>query len=348
MQDSVVFTFEETSSVHAVVSTKIRSALSTCTREKQLGSRRAFKITEIIKRKPNEDNIKREKNQVIFEVKSEESVRYFVMKLDLAFGNVSNNRLEAIEKVTAEDETMKGIMQLIREGCPESKNDLRDDIKAFWQHKDSISCQNGVLYRGKQVIIPRAQQKVVIEKVHQAHNGIHVTIQFAAERVFWPGMKHQIEDRVKQCTTCAKFSASQKKLPMKSHEVPEYPIQYVSMDCCEFIIEGKKMNLLITVDHYSDFFEVEILPNMTPGAVIRASKANFARHGIPQKLCTDNGTNFVKHQMRDFAKDYNFQHVTSSPIRKRQSRSSSQDRKKPYQKGRRRKSRIPAVSAALA
>lgn len=266
-----------------------------------------------IEAKLNEDNIKREKNLVIFEIQSEDSFQHCIKNLNPAESVVTNEREEAIRKATSNDPTLQGIMHLVRNGWPDNKNDLRDDIKVYWQHRHELSCHNGVVLRGKQVVIPRSQQKIITEKVHQAHNGIQATILFAAERVFWPSMKHQIEDRVRNCTTCAKYSASQKKLPMKSHEVPDYPFQYVSMDCCETTIGGRKKNLLITVDHYSDFFEIDVISDMTPGTVISASKTNFARHGIPQRVCTDNGTNFVNQQMKRFAEEYKFQHVTSSP-----------------------------------
>lgn len=41
-------------------------------------------------------------------------------------------------------------------------------------------------------------------------------------------------------------------------------------------------------------------------------KTNFSRHGICQRLCTDQGTNFYL-PMKRFAKEYGFHHVMSSP-----------------------------------
>lgn len=74
-----------------------------------------------------------------------------------------------------------------------------------------------------------------------------------------------------------------------------------------------KRKFLITVDHYSDFFEVNILKDLTPESVIAVCKENFARHGIPQVVLSDNGTNFVNHKMIQFASDWGFQQTTSAP-----------------------------------
>lgn len=57
--------------------------------------------------------------------------------------------------------------------------------------------------------------------------------------------------------------------------------------------EGERWKFLVTVDHYSDYFEVDILKDLTPKSTIAVCKRNFSRLGRPQKVVTDNGTNFV-------------------------------------------------------
>ncbi|XP_055613423.1 uncharacterized protein K02A2.6-like [Uranotaenia lowii] len=126
-------------------------------------------------------------------------------------------------------------------------------------------------------------------------------------------MSSQIKETVKQCLVCAKFSASQQNPPMQSHEIPIHPFQVISMDTFLCEQRNEKHKFLITVDHYSDFFEVNRLINLTPEAVINICKENFARYGIPQRVITDNGTNFVNHKMARFASEWNFELVSSSP-----------------------------------
>ena len=66
---------------------------------------------------------------------------------------------------------------------------------------------------------------------------------------------------------------------MKSHDIPVLPWQKISVDL--FHLDGK--NYLVTIDHYSDFFELDSLTNTYAKTVIRAMKRNFARFGIPQE-----------------------------------------------------------------
>jgi transposase InsO family protein len=42
-------------------------------------------------------------------------------------------------------------------------------------------------------------------------------------------------------------------------------------------------------------------------------RAQFSRHGVPSKVISDNGPQFFSSDFADFAKTYEFVHVTSSP-----------------------------------
>ena len=64
-----------------------------------------------------------------------------------------------------------------------------------------------------------------------------------------------------------------------------------------------KKNYLVTVDYYSDFFEVDELKDTTSETVVPYTKKNFARHGIPQECLTDGGPQLVSEAYSCLAKD---------------------------------------------
>ena len=70
---------------------------------------------------------------------------------------------------------------------------------------------------------------------------------------------------------------------------------------------------LIVVDYFSKYLEVSLLTSLTSSETIRALKAVFARHGIPEKVRSDNGTQYDSAEFAKFAKDWQFKHITSSP-----------------------------------
>jgi transposase InsO family protein len=70
---------------------------------------------------------------------------------------------------------------------------------------------------------------------------------------------------------------------------------------------------LVTVDHYSDFIEIDWLRNTSTTAVVNAMKKNFAKVGIPRTCVSDNGPQFDSHEYKQFASEYGFEPVKSSP-----------------------------------
>ena len=69
----------------------------------------------------------------------------------------------------------------------------------------------------------------------------------------------------------------------------------------------------MTIDYYSSFTEVDPLPDTASRSVITKLKTQFARHGIPQILVTDNGPHFLAEEFRSFCKKWEFMHIQSSP-----------------------------------
>lgn len=112
---------------------------------------------------------------------------------------------------------------------------------------------------------------------------------------------------------CAKVASSQSSPTMKTHAIPIYPWQLVSMDVVFTEFQGKHHKFLVNVDHYSDYFELDLLKDLILSTVIEISKRNFTRHGTPQLLITDNGTNLSNDEMTVFVKKWGFKHSNSAP-----------------------------------
>ncbi|CAB3998603.1 Transposon Tf2-6 poly [Paramuricea clavata] len=97
-------------------------------------------------------------------------------------------------------------------------------------------------------------------------------------------MAKDIEYTCSACFTCTKYGKQAAAEPMLLHPVPTCPWQCVSQD----IFELNKIYYLVTVDHYSDFYELDQLKDTLSTTVVQHTKAHFARHGIPLRCLTDN------------------------------------------------------------
>ncbi|XP_039453132.1 uncharacterized protein K02A2.6-like [Culex pipiens pallens] len=230
-----------------------------------------------------------------------------------SFLGVSSAKLNDLMRETEKDTPLQHVIGYVRGGWPASADQVPDAVKIFFGYRHELSTQDGLVFRSDRIVVPYILRRKMIESCHASHNGIEATLRLARANLFWPGMTSEIKNAVKGCSVCAKFASSQQNPPMKSHEIPVHPFQLVSMDVFFAEQSGVKHKFLITVDHYSDFFEVNLLKDLSPESVINACKQNFARFGVPQRVVTDNGTNFANRKMVQFANNWDFELVTSAP-----------------------------------
>ena len=145
-------------------------------------------------------------------------------------------------------------------------------------------------------------------KLHVGHQGMVRCRLRAKSSVWWPGLYSQIKDFIKNCHECARDYKPHKE-PLIPTSLPDYPWQQVATDL--FTLKGAEY--LIVVDYFSRYPEVTQLRTTTSPVVINALKSVFARHGIPEILRSDNGPQFSSSEFANFADDYQFCHITSSP-----------------------------------
>lgn len=125
-------------------------------------------------------------------------------------------------------------------------------------------------------------------------------------------MSKDIEAVCQACLTCAQYQVQAALEPIFSQPTPTQPWQFFSQD----VFELDHKQYLITVDHYSVFYELDPLTNTQSSTIIDLTKARFARYSILLRCLTeavtDNGPQFVSNEYKTFAKTYGFEHVTSS------------------------------------
>ena len=124
-----------------------------------------------------------------------------------------------------------------------------------------------------------------------------------------------IQEMVEKCTSCCEVRR-QNAEPMIATKFPELPWQKLGMDLFEF----NKSTYLLVVDYYSLFIEIVKLSTLTSEEVVQYFKSIFARHRIPEEVIMDNGPQFVAQRFADFAQEYHFRHITSSPYHPRSNR----------------------------
>ena len=93
-----------------------------------------------------------------------------------------------------------------------------------------------------------------------------------------------------------------------SHAIPNRPWERIGID----IFTHHGHDYIISVDYLSRDFEIDRLQPKKSSDVIHRLKQQWARHGIPMQVVSDNSP-FGSAEFQDFARRWEFEHVTSSP-----------------------------------
>lgn len=89
-----------------------------------------------------------------------------------------------------------------------NKNDTFD-IKPFYNRRNEINIQDGILTWGYRVVVPTTLRRAMLTELHKAHFGIVETKSLARSYIWWPGIDKDIEVMVKSCTQCSRFVTQQ-------------------------------------------------------------------------------------------------------------------------------------------
>ena len=222
---------------------------------------------------------------------------------------VSEARLMEIRAAMDSDERMSTLRATIRDGWPVSEQRCLEGVQEYSTFKEELTLQDGLILKGERLVIPVACRNTIMERLHASHAGIQSCLRRARDSVYWPGMAQDLTRYIQQCPVCNQYQTEQQKEPLFCHEVPERPWQIVSCD----LFELDNKHYVVLVDHFSDYYEVDRISDLGGQGVIPKLKAHFARHGIPSELMTDNGPPFNGRAFQEFACQYDFEHVTSSP-----------------------------------
>ena len=222
---------------------------------------------------------------------------------------IRQEKIDRIREATQRDETTKMLEEYVVSGWPNHREEVPVLIRAYFHIRDEISIQDGVLFKGERVIIPQALRGEMKMAIHACHSGIEGCLRRARECIYWPGMNAELREYIAACDVCNEMSKAQQKETLMPHELASRPWEKIGID----LMELNGQNYLITVDYFSNYWEVDQLPSTKSKSVIMKLQAHFARYGLPCVVISDNGPQFHCEEFESFASEWGFEHRTSSP-----------------------------------
>ena len=208
----------------------------------------------------------------------------------------STARLGELWEATTRDHQLQLLIRTVHEGWLQLHKDCPHSLRPFWTFRDEITHENGILYKGAQLIMPKSERESTLKVLHMGHCAIEKMRLWATETVYWPEILEDITNTYHQCQICAKFAKSQQKETLQSVETPNTRWEQLGLDI--FSLQGTQY--LLTIDYFSQFPVVRKLQSLHSLGVIKTLKEIFTTVGIPKCIVSDSGTHFTSQEFKDF------------------------------------------------
>ncbi|XP_064639559.1 uncharacterized protein K02A2.6-like [Lineus longissimus] len=221
-------------------------------------------------------------------------------------------QLEEVKSETLRDHTLQKLKVAIETGYWRRDEEC---LKPFKRFQDELIVHNGIVLRGRRLVMPDALQRRAIDLAHVGHQGIVKTKMLLREKVWFPSIDAMVEECVKDCLPCQATSGrASKPEPLRMTKLPNGPWEEVSVDFYGPLPVPSADYLLVMMDDYSRYPEVEVIASTAAKTVIPKIDAIMSRHGVVSILKSDNGPPFTSHDFKRFAEYLGFQHRRVTPL----------------------------------
>lgn len=152
--------------------------------------------------------------------------------------------------------------------------------------------------------VPKEERQAVLQNLHDeptaGHLGIAKTIARVARTYYWPGMFREITRYVRNCENCNAHKVSQNKPPGLLHATPiNRPWQQITMDLVGPLPRSRNGHVWLfnLQDRFTKWVEMRPLRRATAEAVTKIVSSVIYRHGCPDEILSDNGTQLKSQQL---------------------------------------------------
>jgi hypothetical protein len=220
----------------------------------------------------------------------------------------SKKTIDQLSAAAAADPIYQLLIDQVKRGWPDDHTTVHPDLRVYSNFADELTVAGNFVYKGERVVIPQDAREDILNRLHAAHNGTNSCIRRARETVFYPGITADIKRLTETCDICRRHLYEEAKEPLMSYTTPSRPWERVGVD----VFTQASQDYLVTVDYLSGYFEVDRLPSKKIDDITYVLRQQFARHGIPAEVVSDNSP-FNSASFAKFAQKWEFRHVTSSP-----------------------------------
>jgi hypothetical protein len=101
-----------------------------------------------------------------------------MLEMECVAGNVASEGqlpdvlLSDLRKTAAEDVDYMALLTMVEAGFGTDRARVSDYIRQFWGIRHQLSTENGLINFGSRIVVPFAARRIILQKLHSAHQGI--------------------------------------------------------------------------------------------------------------------------------------------------------------------------------
>ena len=126
------------------------------------------------------------------------------IKLDMRVDYIAFTKpwIEKLKDSTQRDPILATVYQLTQQGWPHQRRHVPRLARRYWDFRDELSTDDGLLLKGPRLIIPGELQEEYLSRLHEGHLSANKVQENAKHHMYWTGIDADIEDYTKRCQEC--------------------------------------------------------------------------------------------------------------------------------------------------
>ena len=96
------------------------------------------------------------------------------IELDVTIRHVriEDTRKASLQELTRTDPLLKSLAETIINGWPEDPKDIPEALRPYWNHRDTMTVEDGIILCGEAILVPSAERGEILQQIHEGHQGI--------------------------------------------------------------------------------------------------------------------------------------------------------------------------------
>ena len=88
--------------------------------------------------------------------------REIFLHIRVSMVRFSTDRINKIRTATADNATLCQLTSMIMKGWPDTIQEVPPAIRSYWSFRDELSIEDGLIVKGKRVVIPESLRKDIL------------------------------------------------------------------------------------------------------------------------------------------------------------------------------------------